>query len=170
MEKEIINRISKSKLVSIDIDEILSDFEVVTFDLKKYLKNDLVLIEKDFRDVMKKHKWKQYVGKKISIICSNNAIVPDWAFMLVSSYLKKNKIDNYIADEDQIKNIVLFESLNNLDLSLYINKVIVIKGCSKRNIPKYAYSILIDRLQPIAKKIMFGEACSSVPIYKKPIS
>jgi len=170
MEKEIINRISKSKLVSIDIDEILSDFEVVTFDLKKYLKNDLVLIEKDFRDVMKKHKWKQYVGKKISIICSNSAIVPDWAFMLVSSYLKKNKIDNYIADEDQIKNIVLFESLNNLDLSLYINKVIVIKGCSKRNIPKYAYSILIDRLQPIAKKIMFGEACSSVPIYKKPIS
>ena len=170
MEKEIINRISKSKLVSIDIDEILSDFEVVTFDLKKYLKNDLVLIEKDFRDVMKKHKWKQYVGKKISIICSNSAIVPDWAFMLVSSYLKKNKIDNYIADEDQIKNIVLFESLNNLDLSLYINKVIVIRGCSKRNIPKYAYSILIDRLQPIAKKIMFGEACSSVPIYKKPIS
>tara|TARA_B100000965_G_C19206932_1_gene589880 strand:- start:88 stop:600 length:513 start_codon:yes stop_codon:yes gene_type:complete len=170
MEKEIINRISKSKLVSIDIDEILRDFEVVTFDLKKYLKNDLVLIEKDFRDVMKKHKWKQYVGKKISIICSNSAIVPDWAFMLVSSYLKKNKIDNYIADEDQIKNIVLFESLNNLDLSLYINKVIVIKGCSKRNIPKYAYSILIDRLQPIAKKIMFGEACSSVPIYKKPIS
>ena len=170
MEKEIINRISKSKLVSIDIDEILRDFEVVTFDLKKYLKNDLVLIEKDFRDVMKKHKWKQYVGKKISIICSNSAIVPDWAFMLVSSYLKKNKIDNYIADEDQIKNIVLFESLNNLDLSLYTNKVIVIKGCSKRNIPKYAYSILIDRLQPIAKKIMFGEACSSVPIYKKPIS
>ena len=170
MEKEIINRISKSKLVTIDIDEILSDFEVVTFDLKKYLKNDLVLIEKDFRDVMKKHKWKQYVGKKISIICSNSAIVPDWAFMLVSSYLKKNKIDNYIADEDQIKNIVLFESLNNLDLSLYTNKVIVIKGCSKRNIPKYVYSILIDRLQPIAKKIMFGEACSSVPIYKKPIS
>ena len=170
MEKEIINRISKSKLVSIDIDEILLDFEVVTFDLKKYLKNDLVLIEKDFRDVMKKHEWKQYVGKKISIICSNSAIVPDWAFMLVSSYLKKNKIDNYIADEDQIKNIVLFESLNNLDLSLYTNKVIVIKGCSKRNIPKYVYSILIDRLQPIAKKIMFGEACSSVPIYKKPIS
>ena len=170
MEKEIINRISKSKLVSIDIDEILLDFEVVTFDLKKYLKNDLVLIEKDFRDVMKKYEWKQYVGKKISIICSNSAIVPDWAFMLVSSYLKKNKIDNYIADEDQIKNIVLFESLNNLDLSLYTNKVIVIKGCSKRNIPKYAYSILIDRLQPIAKKIMFGEACSSVPIYKKPIS
>ena len=117
MEKEIINRISKSKLVSIDIDEILSDFELVTFDLKKYLKNDLVLIEKDFRDVLKKHEWKQYVGKKISIICSNSAIVPDWAFMLVSSYLKKNKIDNYIADEDQIKNIVLFESLNNLDLS-----------------------------------------------------
>ena len=170
MEKEIINRISKSKLVSIDIDEILLDFEVVTFDLKKYLKNDLVLIEKDFRDVMKKHKWKQYFGKKISIICSNNAIVPDWAFMLVSSYLKKNKIDNYIADEDQIKNIILFESLNNIDLSIYTNKVIVIKGCSKRNIPKYAYSILIDRLQPIAKKIMFGEACSSVPIYKKPIS
>ena len=170
MEKEIINRISKSKLVSIDIDEILSDFELVTFDLKKYLKNDLVLIEKDFRDVMKKHEWKQYVGKKISIICSNSAIVPDWAFILVSSYLKKNKIDNYIADENQIKNIVLFESLNNLDLSLYTNKVIVIKGCSKRNIPKYAYSILIDRLQPIAKKIMFGEACSSVPIYKKPIS
>ena len=170
MEKKIINRISKSKLVSIDIDEIFKDFEIVTFDLTKYLKNDLVLIEKEFRNEMKNHDWKQYFGKKISINCSNNAIVPDWAFMLVSSYLKTYDIENYIGDEELVKNIVIFKTINDLDLKNFNDRVVVIKGCSKKNIPKYVYSILIEKLQPIAKKIMFGEACSSVPIYKKSMS
>ena len=119
---------------------------------------------------MKNHDWKQYFGKKISINCSNNAIVPDWAFMLVSSYLKTYDIENYIGDEELVKNIVIFKTINDLDLKNFNDRVVVIKGCSKKNIPKYVYSILIEKLQPIVKKIMFGEACSSVPIFKKSMS
>ena len=166
MSKEIINRVTNSKLETIDLESFISDNQRVTFDLKKWLKNDLVLIEKDFRENLQNHDWKQYKNNFLSIVCSNDAIIPDWAFLLVSSYLKKDEIKHVIGSLELLENILINETINNYDFSNYKNKAVIIKGCSNKFIPKSSYSILIDKLQPTAKSILFGEACSSVPIYK----
>ena len=167
MSKEIINRVTNSKLETIDLESFISDNQRVTFDLKKWLKNDLVLIEKDFRENLQNHDWKQYKNNFLSIVCSNDAIIPDWAFLLVSSYLKKDEIKHVIGSLELLENIFINETINNYDFSNYKNKAVIIKGCSNKFIPKSSYSILIDKLQPVVKSIMFGEACSSVPVYKK---
>ena len=167
MSKEIINRVTNSKLETIDLESFISDNQRRTFDLKKWLKNDLVLIEKDFRENLQNHDWKQYKNNFLSIVCSNDAIIPDWAFLLVSSYLKKDEIKHVIGSLELLENILINETINNYDFSNYKNKAVIIKGCSNKFIPKSSYSILIDKLQPVVKSIMFGEACSSVPVYKK---
>jgi len=167
MSKEIINRVTNSKLETIDLETFISDNQRRTFDLKKWLKNDLVLIEKDFRENLQNHDWKQYKNNFLSIVCSNDAIIPDWAFLLVSSYLKKDEIKHVIGSLELLENILINETINNYDFSNYKNKAVIIKGCSNKFIPKSSYSILIDKLQPVVKSIMFGEACSSVPVYKK---
>ena len=167
MSKEIINRVTNSKLETIDLESFISNNERATFDLKKWLKNDLVLIEKDFRENLQNHNWKQYKNIFLSIVCSNDAIIPDWAFLLVSSYLKKVEIRHVIGSLELLENILISDAINNHDFSNYQNKAVIIKGCSNKFIPKSSYSILIDKLQPIVKSIMFGEACSSVPVYKQ---
>ena len=166
MSKEIINRVANSKLETIDLESFISNNERETFDLKKWLKNDLVLIEKDFRENAKNHNWKQYNNKFISIICSNDAIIPDWAFLLISSFFKKEEIKHVIGSLELLENILINEAINDYDFSKYQNKAVIIKGCSGKFVPKSSYSALIDKLQPTAKSILFGEACSSVPIYK----
>lgn len=167
MKKEIINKVENSSLKTIDLDLLVPKTPRVIFDIKNWLKNDLILIEKDFRELIKNHNWNQYLGKYVSIQCSNNAIIPDWAFLLVSKSLKELEIENFIGSLDVMEHIIMKKTIDKLNLSSFKNKSIIIKGCSKKSIPKASYSFLIDRLQPIAKKIMFGEACSSVPIFKK---
>jgi len=170
MNKEIINKVNNSKLKSVDLDSLIPENERIILDLKTWLKDELILIEKDFRHAVKKHDWQQYKDKFVSIQCSNNAIIPDWAFILVSNELKENKIENFIGPLDVMEHIIMRNIIYSLDLNKFENKIVIIKGCSKRSIPKSSYSFLIERLQPIAKKIMFGEACSSVPIFNKPIN
>ena len=170
MKKEIINKVENSSLKTIDLDLLVPKTPRVIFDIKNWLKNDLILIEKDFRELNKNHNWNQYLGKYVSIQCSNNAIIPDWAFLLVSKSLKELEIENFIGSLDVMEHIIMKKTIDKLDLSSFKNKSIIIKGCSRKSIPKASYSFLIDRLQPIAKKIMFGEACSSVPIFKKSLT
>jgi hypothetical protein len=170
MKKEIINKVENSSLKTIDLDLLIPKTPRVIFDIKKWLKNDLILIEKDFRGLIKSHNWNQYLGKYVSIQCSNNAIIPDWAFMLVSKSLKELEIENFIGSLEIMEHIIVKKTIDKLDLSSFKDKSIIIKGCSKKSIPKSSYSFLIDRLQPIAKKIMFGEACASVPIFKKSLT
>ena len=170
MKKEIVNKVENSSLKTIDLDLLIPKTPRVIFDIKHWLKNDLILIEKDFRRLIKSHNWNQYLGKYVSIQCSNNAIIPDWAFMLVSKSLKELEIENFIGSLEIMEHIIVKKTIDKLDLSSFKNKSIIIKGCSKKSIPKASYSFLIDRLQPIAKKIMFGEACSSVPIFKKSLT
>ena len=170
MKKEIVNKVENSSLKTIDLDLLIPKTPRVIFDIKHWLKNDLILIEKDFRRLIKSHNWNKYLGKYVSIQCSNNAIIPDWAFMLVSKSLKELEIENFIGSLEIMEHIIVKKTIDKLDLSSFKNKSIIIKGCSKKSIPKASYSFLIDRLQPIAKKIMFGEACSSVPIFKKSLT
>jgi hypothetical protein len=170
MKKEIINKVENSSLKTIDLDLLIPKTPRVIFDIKNWLVNDLILIEKDFRELIKNHNWNQYLGKYVSIQCSNNAIIPDWAFLLVSKSLKELEIENFIGSLYVMEHIIMKKTIDKLDLSSFKNKSIIIKGCSRKSIPKASYSFLIDRLQPIAKKIMFGEACSSVPIFKKSLT
>ena len=166
MSKEITNKVANSKLKSIDLESLIPGNERIVFDLKNWLKDELILIEKDFRVAVKNHDWQQYKGKFVSIQCSNNAIIPDWAFMLISNSLKENRVENFIGSLEVMEHIIVRNIIYSLDLKEYENKTVIIKGCSKKSIPKSSYSFLIERLQPIAKKMMFGEACSSVPIFK----
>ena len=170
MKKEIINKVENSSLKTIDLDLLVPKTPRVIFDIKNLLKNDLILIEKDFRRLIKSHNWNKYLGKYVSIQCSNNAIIPDWAFMLVSKSLKELEIENFIGSLEIMEHIIVKKTIDKLDLTSFKDKSIIIKGCSKKHVPKASYSFLIDRLQPIAKKIMFGEACSSVPIFKKSLT
>ena len=170
MKKEIVNKVENSSLKTIDLDLLIPKTPRVIFDIKHWLKNDLILIEKDFRRLIKSHNWNQYLGKYVSIQCSNNAIIPDWAFMLVSKSLKELEIENFIGSLEIMEHIIVKKTIDKLDLTSFKDKSIIIKGCSKKHVPKASYSFLIDILQPIAKKIMFCEACSSVPIFKKSLT
>lgn len=167
MKRDPLNKVENSSLKTIDLDSLIPNNPRVIFDIKKWLKDDLILIEKNFRELVKNHDWEQFKGKFVSIQCTNDAIIPDWAFMLISMSLKEHEVDNFIGSLDLMEHMIVRKLIYKLDLSEFKNKSVIIKGCSKKSIPKASYSFLIDRLQPTVKRIMFGEACSSVPIYKK---
>ena len=166
MPDEIINRVTKSKLETIDVEFFITKMERISFDIKPWLKEELFLVEKDFREKVKNFDWKKYNNKAVFIICSNDAIVPDWAFILVSSQLNNKSIINVIGSKEVLDIKLITDSINTFDFSIYKDKIVIIKGCSDKKIPLSAYSILLEKLQLQAKSIMFGEACSSVPIYK----
>ena len=164
----IVNRVSASQLVSIDFEEYYPKADKVVFDLKDNLYQGLVLKEKDFREFVKQHDWTQYEGKYVAITCSTDAIIPTWAFMLVAS-----KITPYAKD---VVNGDLI-SLNDHLLNLAINKInpddfqgakVVVKGCANIELSEAAYINLSKKLTPVVSSLMFGEPCSTVPIYKKP--
>ena len=167
MNYEIKNRVSKSPIKTIDLEDFIADINIVVFDLKNWLKDDLILIEKDFREKVGSFDWLSYNGKKVAIQCSNDAIIPHWAYMLVSSELKNLNIKNFIGTVNDYENFLITEKINNINLSIYQDKPVIIKGCSGKKFKEYQYSVLIEKIQPVAKRIMFGEACSSVPIFKR---
>ncbi len=167
MNYEIKNKISRSPIKTIDLEDFIADINIVVFDLKNWLKDDLILIEKDFREKVGSFDWLSYNGKKVAIQCSNDAIIPHWAYMLVSSELKNLNIKNFIGTVNDYENFLITEKINNINLSIYQDKPVIIKGCSGKKFKEYQYSVLIEKIQPVAKRIMFGEACSSVPIFKR---
>ena len=167
MNYEIKNKISKSPIKTIDLEDFIADINIVVFDIKNWLKDDLILIEKDFREKVGSFDWLSYNGKKVAIQCSNDAIIPHWAYMLVSSELKNLNIKNFIGTVNDYENFLITEKINNINLSIYQDKPVIIKGCSGKKFKEYQYSVLIEKIQPVAKRIMFGEACSSVPIFKR---
>lgn len=167
LEGEVTNRVSSSQLVTFDLEELYTPGDRVEFDLKDLLFQELVLKEKDFRDFVKNHDWSQYQNKFVAIICSADAIVPTWAFMLLSSSLQpfaKQVIFGSLRDLE----ITLFnQALVKVDWKKYDNAKVVIKGCSKVEVPVSAYVEVTNKLRPIAASIMFGEPCSTVPIFKR---
>jgi len=166
MSLEIKNRVQNSSLKTLDLDVFYPKMELVSFDIKPWLKNDLLVIEKDFREHINLFSWDKFNGKAVAITCSVDAIVPHWAYMLVSSKLKSLNITNIIGNAENLEILLIKQAINNYDFSNYNNKPVIIKGCSDQKLPLASYSIVLEKLQPIAKSIMFGEACSSVPVYK----
>ena len=139
----------------------------ILIDIKDWLLEGLVLREKDFRSSVKEHDWSQYRDCYVAVLCSTEAIVPDWAYMLIAVNLKNHAKKVVIGNLDQLESILYSSIISNLDVSEFADMPVIIKGCSHKPVPTNALVMLTERLQPIAKSIMFGEACSSVPLFKK---
>lgn len=167
MSEEIINRVANSKLLTFDLEEIYPKGERVSFDISQWLMEGIVLRESEFREKVKEHDWSQYQNKYIALFCSTDAIVPGWAYILLSLHFAPYAKKVTVGSLDQLESILFTELLNNLDVSEYTDKPVIIKGCAHKPIPQNAYVLLAQKLQPVAKSIMYGEACSSVPLYKK---
>lgn len=167
MAEEIVNRVANSKLRTFDLEEIYPKGERVLFDIKDWLFQELILKEKDFRDSVKNHNWSQYKNCFVAVTCSVDAIIPSWAYMLVASEIMPFANKVVVGDLELLETTIYQELMNFIDLSDYIDAPVIIKGCADKPIPESAYTFLIEKLQPIARSIMFGEACSTVPLYKK---
>lgn len=168
MSDQIINKVSKSALQTIDLEEHYTSGERVSFDIKDQLHQGLVLKEKEFRDYIKSNDWSTYKNKHVAIHCSADAIVPTWAYMLLAVALRPFAKTTIFGSPEELEIQLFNDALNKIDWSSYQDGKVVIKGCSKVNVPIATYVEVTNRLRPIAASIMFGEPCSTVPIFKKP--
>lgn len=166
MANEIVNRVANSKLVTIDLEDFYPEGKRVVLDIKPWLQEGIVLREKDFREFVRNHNWKEYQDCYVVLTCSSDAIIPGWAFMLVSAALAPFTKKTIVGTIETLDSILFDELIQQMDLGDYKDKPVIIKGCTHKPIPQNAYVQLTQRLQPIAKSIMYGEACSSVPISK----
>lgn len=167
MEEDIINRVANSKLVTVDLEDYYPKGNRILFDIKDWLLEGLVLREKDFREQVSLHDWSKYQDTYVALTCSTDAIIPAWAFMLISLHLQPFAKKTIIGNLEALETSIYQDIINNLDVSEFQDKPLIIKGCSKKPVPQNAYIMLSNKLKPIAKSIMYGEACSSVPLYKK---
>ncbi|WP_055447112.1 DUF2480 family protein [Lacinutrix mariniflava] len=167
MAEEIINRVASSKLVVFDLEDYYPKGERVLFDIKDWLYEGFVLREKDFRALVKEHNWEQYQDTLVALTCTTDAIVPDWAYMLLSINLQPYTKKTVLGNLDALETALYQEIIYNLDTTIFKDKPVIIKGCSKKPVPSSAYIMISNTLKPVAKSIMFGEACSSVPLYKR---
>lgn len=165
---EIINKVANSGLITIDLEEFFPLDEIVEIDLKTYLFQELILKEKDFRAKLLEMDWNTYNGKLVALYCSNDAIIPNWAYMLLSTYLLPHAKKIVFGSKEELEKTLILEHISQLDVTQYQDSKIVIKGCSKHNVPLSAYVQITNLLMPYAKSIMYGEPCSTVPIYKRP--
>ena len=166
-QEEIVNRVANSVLQVFDLEDFYPEGKRATVDISGWLWEGFVLKEKDFREALKNHDWKQYEGQYVALYCSTEAIVPAWAYMLVTVYLQPYA-KKIVQGKPQDLDVLLYsEILNTLDYTEYEGKPVIIKGCSRKPVPEEAYTLATQKLMPVAKSIMFGEACSSVPLYKR---
>jgi len=167
MADQIINRVANSKLKVIDLEDYYPKGKRILFDIKDWLLEGLVLREKEFRASVTEHDWSQYKDCYVALQCSTDAIVPDWAYMLISIQLQDYSKLTVIGSLEDLESIVYTSIISELDLSIYKDAPVIIKGCSHKPVPSNASVLLAQKLKPIAKSIMFGEACSSVPLFKR---
>jgi hypothetical protein len=166
-DKPLINRVANSGLVTIDLENFFPSGDIVPFDLKDYLFMELMLKEKDFRQALDAHDWSQYQGKNIALFCSTDAIIPMWAYMLVTTLATPFVNDIALCLPEQFVETAYWKKIAALSIDDYKDKRIVVKGCSDKPVPASAYLEITRRLQPVAKSLMFGEPCSTVPVYKR---
>jgi hypothetical protein len=167
MSEPIVNKVAESALVTIDLETFLPKEQPLVFDLKEYLFMGLILKEKEFREALRTTDWEVFKNKTVLVTCSADAIVPVWAYMLIASYLQPQTNRLFMENKEQWRKRELLEAIRNTDVNEYAGKRIVIKGCGDEPIPEEAYLEITKKIQPAAKSIMYGEPCSTVPIYKQ---
>jgi len=165
--EEIINKVAESGLITIDLEKYFPTEEVVPFDIKNFLFMEMLLKEKDFRVSLDQQDWSQYNGKKVALFCSTDAIIPMWAYMLVVSKLTGIAKDIHFGNEEEVLKEEIIDNIQHVDAQEYEGKRVVVKGCGDRPIPEYAYIEISKKLIPVVKSMMYGEPCSTVPVYKK---
>jgi hypothetical protein len=165
--EEIRNKVKESGLIQMDLADFKPAMKIVEIDLAEQLWQGLILKEKEFRTWIDNHNWDQYHGKAVYILCSADAIIPTWAYMLVGSKLVGKATHFIVGSKTDLEKAIIRENIHQLDLSDKIDGRIIIKGCSDISSPDYAMTELIARLQPVAKSIMYGEPCSTVPVFKR---
>ena len=163
----IINKVAQSGLVTIDLEELYPEGERVLFDLTPWLFQELILKEKDFREHLKNHDWSQYKNKFVAVVCSADAIIPAWTYMLLFSHLEPHAKKIVFGDLKRLEEEIFEDVINLIDAEQFRDQRLIIKGCSKKEIPMFTYAALTAKLRPVAKSIMFGEPCSTVPVYKR---
>ena len=164
----IVNKVAESGIVTLDLATYIPDNDTLaTFDLKPFLYMEMILKEKDFRASLLSHDWSIYTGKKVAVQCSVDAIIPVWAYMLVTTYLQPVAQQVFFVTEDELTKKIIIEGINTIDKGEYTDKRVVLKGCGDTPIPETAYIAATQHLLPVVKSLMYGEPCSTVPIYKK---
>jgi hypothetical protein len=168
MSETIVNKVSDSGLITLDLETYYPRGEVVLFDLKDHLFMGLILKEKDFREALKNQDWEMYRDKYVGVTCSADAIIPPWAYMLAASYLQPVVKDVIMGDEEEVHKTVFIKNIQGIDVNEFAGQRVVVKGCGETPIGEFAYMEITKRLRPVVKTIMYGEPCSTVPIFKKP--
>jgi len=164
---EIVNKVAQSALTTLDLEDYYPKEEIVVFDIKDHLFMGLILKEKDFRTAMQGWDWEQYRNMNVAITCTADAVVPMWAYMLIMTYLEPVARYAAFGDADFIHKTLFLQNLGKIDTAEYVDKRVVIKGCGDKGAGEAAYVEITRLLRPLVKSIMYGEPCSTVPIYKK---
>lgn len=167
MNSEIVNKVANSGLITLNLEDYYQEGERYFFDLKACLFEELMLKEKDFRDFIKSHNWEQYQNQYVAIGCTADAIIPIWAYMLISNALAPFAVKVVQGDLTQLESILFEEKISNINVANFQDQRVIIKGCANKPVPKHAYVSITHKLSGVVKSIMYGEACSSVPIDKK---
>jgi hypothetical protein len=167
MSESLLNKVAESGIVSIDLAHYLNNNEIVLFDIKPFLFMELILKEKEFRAALLTTDWTRFQDKVVGIYCSTEAIIPMWANMLIVSSLQPVAKAVFFGDEARVREQVLLSEINNINIQEYIDQRVVIKGCGETPVGESAYVAITQKLRPVVKSIMYGEPCSTVPVYKK---
>lgn len=165
---ELVNKVAKAKLLTLKLEEYYPQAEIVAFDLKDYLFMELILKEKDFRAALKEHDFSQYADKILVVHCSADAIIPAWAYMLVAAAAAPYAAEVYQGTAAEYLRAHYHRVIQAFDPADYADQRVVVKGCGDKEVPASAYLDVTARLQPVVKSIMYGEPCSTVPVYKQP--
>ena len=163
----IINRVDESGIITFNLEEYFPKEEIVDFDLKQFLFQELILREKDYRKALSEFDFSNYKNKTVCIICSADAIVPVWAFMLAATYLQPIATKIFYGNQEQFIQQSMTEQLLKVDFNQFQDQRVVVKGCGEKPVPTGVYVAITNLLLPFAKSIMYGEPCSTVPLYKK---
>ena len=164
---EIVNKVANSKLMVFDLEDFFPKEEVCSLDIAQFLFEGFILKEKEFRDQLKNFNWDQFDNTYVAIYCSTDAILPAWTFALVASYLSSSTIASIQGSKKEMIVSIYLKKLDTIDFSIYNNLPVILKGCSKKEVPQEIYVLATQKLIPFAKSIMFGEACSAVPLFKR---
>jgi Protein of unknown function (DUF2480). len=168
MAEEIVNKVAQSGLITLSLEDYYPRGTRCNLDLAPWLYQGIMLREKDFRAAVEDHNWEQYRDAYVAIYCSEDAIIPQWAYMLVGAKLAGIAARSVYGNQQFLEALLLDEALSKLAIDDFRDQRVILKGCGDLPIPPQAYLRFAERLQPLVKSLMFGEACSTVPIYKKP--
>jgi len=167
MPDEIKNRVAESKLITFDLEDYYLEGQRLVLDIKDWLFEGFILKEKEFRKHISEHNWEQYQNSFVALTCSTDAIIPGWANMLIATKLQPYAKKVLVGNLEQLETSLYQSEIENIDITPFQNKPVIIKGCSNKPVPPNAYLWITTKIQSVAKSVMYGEACSSVPLFKK---